>query len=266
MKEIKIANWEQFVEKIKEVYTDAKKLNEGEVTYVSKPVFRGQSNASWPLVSTLDRIKQNVKVKEYLRMISSIQSSIESLTSSRWSFEDIESEMKEFSSKRYNFSMGWYQYMTHLRHHRFPSPLIDWTRSPYIAAFFAFNESKNDVAIFMYMEYLGQGKASASHKPKICTMGPNVTTHRRHHLQQCEYTFCIEKANGELYFASHEEAFKSGFPNQEQDLLEKYILPASQKSHFLTQLNLMNINAYSLFETEEGLMNKLANSEFIIGE
>lgn len=95
-------------------------------------------------------------------------------------------------------------------------------------------------------------------------MGPNITTHRRHHLQQCEYTFCIEGVSSGLYFASHEEAFKSAFPKQEQDLIEKYILPISKKSQFLAQLDLMNINAYSLFETEEGLMNKLANEKFLI--
>jgi len=30
--------------------------------------------------------------------------------------------------------------MTRLRHHGFPSPLLDWPQSPYIAAFFAFNK------------------------------------------------------------------------------------------------------------------------------
>src|SRR5579871_975887 len=33
-----------------------------------------------------------------------------------------------------------YDYMAYLRHHGFPSPLLDWTRSPYVAAFFAFRD------------------------------------------------------------------------------------------------------------------------------
>lgn len=157
MEGIKIENWEQFVDKIKDVYAKAEGLKQDDITYVSTPLFRGQSEDSWSLDSTLDRIEKNVKVKKYLRIIRGIKSSIESLASSRWSFEDIELEMKEISSE-HNFSMECCQYMTHLRHHHFPSPLIDWTRSPYIAAFFAFNESKNDVAIFRYIEYLGKGK------------------------------------------------------------------------------------------------------------
>jgi hypothetical protein len=35
-----------------------------------------------------------------------------------------------------------YDFMTRLRHHGFPSPLLDWPQSPYTAAFFAFNKKE----------------------------------------------------------------------------------------------------------------------------
>lgn len=48
-----------------------------------------------------------------------------------------------------------YSYMTYLRHFGFPSPFLDWSGSPYVAAFFAFRQPSRcntDVAIYAYLE------------------------------------------------------------------------------------------------------------------
>lgn len=267
MNKIDINNWEQFEEKTREVYQRTRKLKDDRTTYVSPLLFRGQHDEKWKLESTLDRIKAKTHVKEYYKIIRSVKSPIESFTSNYWPLPNLDIEIKEFyENENHRPSMEYYQFMTHLRHHGFPSPLLDWTRSPYIAAFFAFNEAKKqDLAIFMYNEYVGHCKIWDPIEARLLTMGPNVTTHKRHHLQQSEYTFCIKKDKKEqLYYASHEEVFE--MENEHQDLLVKFVIPFSQKSIFLSKLNRMNINAHSLFETEEGLMNKLSNEKFIIDE
>jgi hypothetical protein len=45
-------------------------------------------------------------------------------------------------------------YFARLRHCAFPSPLLDWSKSPYVAAYFAFARAKHDgdVASFAYRE------------------------------------------------------------------------------------------------------------------
>lgn len=265
MKEYKINNWQEFVEKIDQVEHETKRLELVNTNlFVSKPLYRGQSMSSWKLNSTLDRIEKNCTVLKYLRVIKRIKSQLQSFTSNRWTLRDDKIELDAIN-ERDHFSTNYYKYMTHLRHHGFPSPLLDWSRSPYLAAFFAFNEAElEDVAIFMYRDDIGEGKTWAGSQARICLMGPNVTTHRRHHLQQCEYTFCIQEVGKKLLFANYEEAFKEA--GERQDILEKYVIPISQRRDFLRRLNSMNINKYSLFESEEGMMNKLSNEEFVIKE
>jgi hypothetical protein len=184
---------------------------------------------------------------------------IESYTNKCWELQKFKEPEDSFMI---HFDIKEYAFMVYLRHHKFPSPLLDWTRSPYIAAFFAFNDIllKKDVAIFAYVEYSGQGKSGIGNQPTISTLGPTVTTHKRHHLQQCEYSICTKKENGKIYYSDHEDVFNKNDPKQ--DLLKKYILPFSEKNKFLEKLDLMNINAYSLFDNEESLMNTLSIREF----
>lgn len=261
MEIIKIEDWDHFIKKITDEFKYWKGLNKRSEFYVSPCLFRGQSNDNWELLTSLDRFERSMKVFKYLEIICGIKSAVESLTLHRWEELNIEKEIKMIDDKDH-FSMQCYQYLTHLRHHGFPSPLLDWSMSPYIAAFFAVNDlNKSDGAIFSYIETPQGSKEWSSNEPKILCMGPNIRTHRRHHLQQCQYSFCVKEICENVFqFANHEDVFKLNKKNQ--DLLKKFIIPFEQKNSFLKHLNRMNINSYSLFETEEGLLDKLANEEF----
>ena len=91
----------------------------------------------------------------------------------------------------------------------------------------------------------------------------NGKTHRRHFLQQSNYTVSLVDRESEFHYASHEEAFNN-FNNSDvgQAIKVKIILPATEQSSFLEKLQLMNINAFSLFGSEESLMSTLAFREF----
>lgn len=67
-------------------------------------------------------------------------------------------------------------FMAFLRQNGFPSPLLDWSRSPFIAAFFAFcradPKQSNYVAIFEYVEYGALGKSLRNGEAAIHRIGP----------------------------------------------------------------------------------------------
>jgi hypothetical protein len=264
MEEKKLKVWEEFEKEIEKTFLSVGELRKERTFHVSTPLFRGQINSAWGLKTTLGRVAENVSMHSYHNRIRRIKSRVESYTGMRW-------EMQNFKEPESSFHVTpaiekQYEFMIYLRHHKFPSPLLDWTRSPYIAAFFAFSEiqSKEDVAIFVYIEDVGQGKSGEGNNPVITTLGPDITAHKRHHLQQCEYTICTKKENDKICYWDHEKVFAE--ENPEQDLLTKYILPVSEKTKVLEKLDLMNINAYSLFDTEESLMHTLTTREFFLEE
>ncbi len=94
--------------------------------------FRGVSNAEWELKTTLERrTSRPLSVAEYFQLMSRVKPEIEIFTGRAW-------ELPEWSEPETDFG-GYFgknpalTFMTHLRHFGFPSPLLDWSRSPYVA-------------------------------------------------------------------------------------------------------------------------------------
>jgi hypothetical protein len=63
-------------------------------------------------------------------------------------------------------------------------------------------------------------------------------------------------------YGSHEQALKDQPPNT-QNLCSKYTIPASERKKVLDRLYTMNINAHSLFGTDDTLMETLAYEAFL---
>ena len=260
MEEIDLNNWETFEEKLKIIENEHIKKG-----YSDKFLYRGQGNHIHSLKTTLERNgRECLSLKEYHHLIFMVRPQIESFTRVNWDvllnpydFNDLlkKSSYWVFHSREFQSA---YSYMTYLRHYGFPSPLLDWTRSPYVAAFFAFRNASNcgeKVSIYVYSEMPSGLKSSSPNEPHICKLGPYVKTDRRHFVQQSQYTICVVNDN-EWRYAPHEEAF--AHPNPNQDVLWKINIPFSERLKVLKILDGYNINALSLLGSDESLMETMA--------
>lgn len=252
MKTETLKSWEDFEQASLRIISEKRERKEKTEVHVDHPpLFRGQSDSGWRLESTLDRIQKEMSVDHYNKIIKIVRKHVETCTGKKRELSE-----KIFLEK--GLELSEYEFMAYLRHNGFPSPLIDWTKSPYIAAYFAFSDiyltskDKEFVSIFVFPEHFWYGK-----EPHIRSLGPTVATHRNHYLQQSQYTICVKKQGNEIYFDDY-EAVKN---KEEQDVLIKYDIPVSEQSKVLRKLDLMNITAYSLFDSESSLMETLAMRE-----
>jgi hypothetical protein len=107
-------------------------------------------------------------------------------------------------------------------------------------------------------------KLGGSDSPCIFSVGPIIKTHKRHFRQQSRYTICAKfEAQNEWVFANHGTVF--GMENREQDLLWKIVIPGSERVKVLRHFDKFSLNEFTLFDTEEGLLEMLAMREFDLG-
>ena len=227
-------------------------------------LFRGQSESSYVLTTTLERADCGGMSFADRLTVHRVRPALEALTGATWDVPDYDLSMEQaFRSDRELFalcrfpSLSFYRYMTYLRHHGFPSPLLDWTSSIHVAAFFAFRATgKAARSIYVYCERPIGFKGGAVGEPAMRPIGKYVRTHARHFRQQSDYTICAafdEKGPG-WRFHPHDKVF---WNRGKQDCVWKFDLPATQRVAILKSLDQYNLNAFSLFDSQEALLETM---------
>jgi len=281
MKTIELQNWEGFQKTLDfsspaESYRKA--VNEFQLP-PSKIIYRGQSDADkWSLETTLERLQNrmqydNFTFVSYVKLSIALADSINSLTGSDWDLWPMTVDIKNYEDLFECPDIGKriHEYLIYLRHCGFPSPLLDWTESPYVAAFFAFCEIPNNsqkVAIYGFREMpIGIKHIDLEGGANIKVIDYPFKTHRRHYLQQVQYTICLQQFGETQGFGKYEDALAASSKYEDfgtedqpfsQDLLIKYTIPTTERRNVLRQLDKMNISYASLFGTEDALIKTLA--------
>lgn len=283
---IDLDNWEKFQDTLR-FPGDVEKVREAlPIGRFPEFYFRGQADDQWKLETTLERLEEaiayNFTFGVYLLKVVGISGAVETYTGRSGNLDngdisylntgDILAKLIGGDPSTYKTSKKVLEYLIFLRHCGFPSPLLDWSKSPYVAAFFAFSEipkGTEKVAIFQYEEsQRGTKHIEDAPEAKIHTIPYDLKTHKRHYLQHTKYTICVKNYGVTQGFGKYEEAFSASEQlncydggKHRQDSLIKYAIPSSERKKVLRQLDKMNITYVSLFETEDALIETLALRE-----
>jgi len=259
LKIIELSSWSEFEKIIKEeLLEETQEMRNGYYFY------RGHSDATWQLETTLERyIGQNITVDNYYRLIARIQAELETFTDRKWELPSIREYVSDLTPPLFVRDSEVHTYMGYLRHFGFPSPLLDRTYSPFVAAYFAFRDVASKAKSIAIYQFVAKGELPTiriSETTQIYPIYASSQKNKRHYLQQSVYTVCLRKTNESIYYASHEDPYVVGTGEDTdpygEDLI-KFIIPSSERITALHSLDAYNINAYSLIGTEESLLETL---------
>ena len=152
-----------------------------------------------------------------------------------------------------------------MQHHGYPTPLLDWSHSPYVAAFFAFRDwpirytGDGNARIYVFNE-----QAWCQDLPQIQNLDPSflhlsvmefIALDNPRLVPQQSVTTVTNIDNIEAYVIERGSERRTRY-------LEAVDIPANQREEVMRDLRFMGITAGSMFPSIDGVCEELRESNF----
>jgi len=215
---------------------------------------RGHADEKWKLQTTFHReaSRNGITLLQYLDTI--IPEVHYHISAVRNEIIDLRKE-EEFGA-----------FLALIQHHGFPTPLLDWTLSPYIAAYFAFKEVNDQfpasenikIYIFNYLEWTRSFQQVLNLRDinvqYVSVLRPYARFNPRIVPQQGAFTVTnVDDMEAYIYSRSVEV---------NKTFLYTTLLSVKEKPNVLRELNLMGINEMTLFPSIDGICRAIKSQFF----
>jgi len=196
-------------------------------------VFRGQANENWFLEPSLNRYLNNKSPEDYKEIKS------KHLERFKFSLRGRTNILKNILSNEDElWALG--------QHHGLMTPMLDFSFSPYVAAYFAFYDNTPNDSDYRVIFSVHQSTIDKKFDSKLKIYKP-YSDHNQRLLNQSGL-FVKFDTNTHL-----ENLFKDNFPDKNDNItLLKIRIPNKDRELCLRTLNRMNINHNTLFPDIEG--------------
>ncbi|WP_170308212.1 FRG domain-containing protein [Parashewanella tropica] len=205
--------------------------HEGALKENNNYVFRGQASENWSLEPTLKRAMGNIDKQVELKVLETFK---------KYSLGRRGQNPPQLNTDEW-WALG--------QHFGLSTPLLDWSYSPYIAAFFAFNSNQSDtenVVVWALSKKVNEKPCIEQLKEErhIQFLSPYLDENNRLINQRGLFV----KTPDMMCISEWIELIKE---NGTIDLA-RILIPKSEKKFALDSLDKMNINAFTLFPDLSG--------------
>lgn len=249
VKEYTLESWHEFLDLVTKVFLPAPAY-----------VFRGQADYAWPIESTLDRLQ-----KKHPHRINLGGGVPKEFTTPPLSDEDHLAAFKRAIRGRRGSNPGPLtdeQLWALGQHHGLATPLLDWTRSPFAALFFAFEDERrvDQADCFTKPDFRGVYALSTStidEKPRSRRRGSTKGHEAKLVSSAGDENYRLVSQGGLLLrmprsIDLEKYARKKFKGDNRRATLIKIGIPNKDRRGCLVTLNKMNINRLSLFPDIDG--------------